>query len=496
MQLLSRVMGVHKLCVLGFYTYIIKYLTYHQLQVTLILVALAQSVHELTPPDVLTPVIRKLAQEFVHPGVGAEVIAAGINAIREVCRRQPWCMEEDLLSDLVEYKKSKDKGVATAAGGLLQLFREVNPGMLKRRDRGKAASMGLIDGQVAAYGYTKDAADGIEGLELLDEHFAAMRKEANGGISEDEPDFDEDDEAGWDNFEVESDSDSDSDSEDGWMDVSSDGDDDFDISDSDDDAPKAKKRKTSKKAAEEDEEAAEDDDDAKSVVSNATSATTEAKKISLLAQQKILTPADFALLNELRLKAAQEAVEKGGGSAAKRKLAQLEAAKRTASSEEQARFLTEAEIIGVRKHAKMTYEERMEHIQKGREGREKFGSLKGKKQKEKASSSTNREKARNKPLMMAVQWVFSLLDVYRIGILTLQLEQGCSEEEGVVARQADPSSCCHRQAEEDEALDVVVDTDRYLLASRCRVSQACICLFCHHFNLGSPVSFNILLSFP
>jgi protein SDA1 len=35
MQLLSRVMGVHKLCILGFYTYIIKYLTYHQLQVTL-----------------------------------------------------------------------------------------------------------------------------------------------------------------------------------------------------------------------------------------------------------------------------------------------------------------------------------------------------------------------------------------------------------------------------------------------------------------------------
>lgn len=394
MQLLSRVMGVHKLCVLGFYTYIIKYLTYHQLQVTLILVALAQSVHELTPPDVLTPVIRKLAQEFVHPGVGAEVIAAGINAIREVCRRQPWCMEEDLLSDLVEYKKSKDKGVATAAGGLLQLFREVNPGMLRRRDRGKTASMGLIDGQVAAYGYTKDAANGIEGLELLDEHFAAMRKEANGGISDDEAVFDEDDEEGWDNFEVESDSDSDSDG--GWVDMPSEGED-LELSDSDDDEPKAKKRKT-KADADKDED---DNDDAKSVTSTGTAAT-EAKKLSLLAQQKILTPADFALLNELRLKAAQDAVEQGGGTGAKRKLAQLEAAKRSTTVEEQSRFLTESEIIGVRKHTKMTYDERMEHIQKGREGREKFGSLKGKKTKEKASSSTNREKARNKPIMMAV----------------------------------------------------------------------------------------------
>lgn len=158
MQLLSRVMGSHKLCVLSFYTYIIRYvsmsfflarsligphnryLAYHQLQVTVILVSLAQSVHELTPPDVLTPVIRKLATEFVHPGVSAEVIAAGINAIREVCRRQPWCMEEDLLGDLIEYRKSRDKAAMIAGRSLLQLYREVNPGMLKRRERVRCVS--------------------------------------------------------------------------------------------------------------------------------------------------------------------------------------------------------------------------------------------------------------------------------------------------------------------------------------------------------------------
>ncbi|TXT12919.1 hypothetical protein VHUM_01320 [Vanrija humicola] len=397
MQLLSRVMGAHKLCVLGFYTYIIKYLTYHQLQVTLILVALAQSVHELTPPDVLTPVIRKLAQEFVHPGVGAEVIAAGINSIREVCRRQPWCMEEDLLSDLIEYKKSKDKGVATAAGGLLSLFREVNPGLLRRRDRGKTASMGLIDGQVPEFGHTKEVPDGIDGLELLEEHFKSMRKEANGGVSDDEElEIDEDDEAGWDNWDVESEEDSDSDD---WNDVSSDGED-FEISDSEDedDKPKSKKARLAKKTEEDEDE----DDDAKSVVSTATSTATEARKISLLAQQKILTPADFALLNELKLKAAQAAVEQGGGSAAKRKLAALEASKRSVGEDEQNRFLTEGEILGARKKTKQDYEERMESIRKGREGREKFGSMKGKKKKEAPSSTTNREKARNKPLMMAI----------------------------------------------------------------------------------------------
>lgn len=47
----------------------------------------------------------------------------------------------------------------------------------------------------------------------------------------------------------------------------------------------------------------------------------------------------------------------------------------------------------------------MESIKKGREGREKFGSFKGKKMKDTPSSSTNREKARNKPIMMALQYV-------------------------------------------------------------------------------------------
>ena len=141
MQLLSRVMGSHKLCILGFYTYVVKYITYHQLDIPSILAALAQSVHELTPPDTLDPVIRKIAQEFIHPGVGSEVIVAGLNTVREICRRQPWAMNEDLLGDLVSYRKSRDKTVTAAARGLLQLFRETNPSILKRRERVSSRSI-------------------------------------------------------------------------------------------------------------------------------------------------------------------------------------------------------------------------------------------------------------------------------------------------------------------------------------------------------------------
>lgn len=48
--------------------------------------------------------------------------------------------------------------------------------------------------------------------------------------------------------------------------------------------------------------------------------------------------------------------------------------------------------MGPRKKVKANYEERMESIAKGREGRDKFGSNKGKKKAEQKSSSTNKEK--------------------------------------------------------------------------------------------------------
>nr|ASF90233.1 hypothetical protein SPAR01257 [Bartheletia paradoxa] len=408
MQLLSRIMGSQKLCVLGFYSYVVKYLTHHQLQITLILVSLAQSVHDLTPPDVLVPVIRKLAQEFIHPGVSSEVVAAGLNSIREICRRQPWCMEQDLLEDLVDYKKSRDKGVAAASRGILQLFRDVNPGLLRRRERGKAASMGMKDTKPLPFGHSRDAATGIDGLELLEDHL--LEKEANANEAANPDAVNE-----WDGWDVDSE-DEDSDGN-GWTNVSDD-DGDLIIPDSDDESGKKnkgekEKKKTRKEIREEREREREkmDVDESEEEVVNpeevqkAEELAQEEKKMSTLALTKILTPADFAKLNELRLQSAKSLAESGGGSAAKRKLVELEALRRAnqgTTAEDTSMFVSESEILGARKKTKQDYAERMESIEKGREGRDKFGSHRGKQLGEKEHSSTNREKKRNKPIMMAV----------------------------------------------------------------------------------------------
>ena len=97
-------------------------------------------------------------------------------------------------------------------------------------------------------------------------------------------------------------------------------------------------------------------------------------------------------------------VEQGGGSAAKRKLASLEMIRKANSESRNTddNFISESDIVRPMKKAKADYVERMASIEKGRQGRDKFGSSKGKKKKANPSSSTNREKARNKPLMMVL----------------------------------------------------------------------------------------------
>ncbi|KAJ9476150.1 Protein SDA1 [Pseudozyma hubeiensis] len=453
MQLLSRVMGAHKLCVLSFYSYVVKYLAPHQQHITHILVSLAQSVHDQTPPDVITPVVRKLSDAFVHPGVSSEVVAAGINSIREICKRQPWAMEETLLEDLISYRRSKDKGVCAAARGLLALYREVNPAMLKKKERGKMGSLAVQEGRAAvAFGVDQDEVHGIQGIDLLEKHLEEQEKRKAEGDGDEEDEEDEEDK-GWEGWEEESEEDSDDESEGGWINVSDDDDDGvLRLSDSDDDdddetkkqkctvkerliaAREARQKKraklqrkaerqsrrdageadvpTSDSESEAEQDPASDDEPSSSTAAAAvpTDSLTaelnaEEQHISHLATTRILTPADFAKLTELRIAAAEAAIAQGGlaGNRAKRQLEELKSLKRTTNPSSS--FLDEGDILGPRKKAKATYEDRLASIEKGREDREKYGSKKGKKNKEKESSSTNREKQKTKNFqMIARSW--------------------------------------------------------------------------------------------
>ncbi len=55
--------------------------------------------------------------------------------------RCPLAMGEDLLRDLTEYKNYKNRAVVAASRSLIQLFRNVNPELLHKKDRVRVMSV-------------------------------------------------------------------------------------------------------------------------------------------------------------------------------------------------------------------------------------------------------------------------------------------------------------------------------------------------------------------
>lgn len=124
--------------------------------------------HPLVPPEETEPLIRHLANTFVTDRRPNEVLAIGLNSIREVCARSPLAMEgkEALVRDLIAYRRSKDKGVLMAARSLVTLFRAVNPGLLPKKERGRG-----VDAQRRPLGYgEEEVRHGIEGADLLQQY--------------------------------------------------------------------------------------------------------------------------------------------------------------------------------------------------------------------------------------------------------------------------------------------------------------------------------------
>ncbi|KAH0789209.1 protein SDA1 [Histomonas meleagridis] len=137
LSLLSKVINTFQLDFDQYYNWVQRFLRPSYDEITRLLAIVASSVHQLTNPDTLTDLIRYLANQFVADHLDEEIIVVGLNTIREICARNPHGMTETLISDLAMYKKSNVKGVVMAARSLIQLYREVMPDILPKRERGK-----------------------------------------------------------------------------------------------------------------------------------------------------------------------------------------------------------------------------------------------------------------------------------------------------------------------------------------------------------------------
>jgi protein SDA1 len=165
MDMISRLIGVHQLMVLNFYSFIQRYLQPHQKDVTRILLFVSQSSHDLVLPDVLETLIKHIAFNFITERNSPECMAVGLNTVREVCTRCPLAMPQDLLHDFADYKNYNNKNVSMAAKSIIQLFRLTNPAMLKNRDRGPK-TIASAELEMKEYGQS-GAKDFLPGAELL-----------------------------------------------------------------------------------------------------------------------------------------------------------------------------------------------------------------------------------------------------------------------------------------------------------------------------------------
>ncbi|KAI8918558.1 SDA1-domain-containing protein [Powellomyces hirtus] len=400
MNLVSRLIGVHKLILLGFYEYLISFLKPHQREVTAILAYAAQSSHELVPPDALALVVQAIADNFVWNNVSSEVVTAGLNGLREICARCPLAMSETLLQSLIEdYKNTREKGPMNAARSLLGLYREVNPEMLRKKDRGKSATVNLKDFKPAQYGEVK-AEDLLDGADLLQPRVKTVKKEGaaaqedgwegweEAGSDDDEEAESEDEDEGWeDAVSGEAATEKGQEGWEGWEEASLDGEEVASSSEDEDEAEEVKMETTNVVTEVVEEEVVE-----KSAIPS------PAKKQKLgLAAEKIFTDEDFRKLKKIQQIKAAERLSGLPSSTADEDL-DLDSEPDSDEDEGNADVVDVSRIMkGIKR--KDDYEARLASIKDGREGKE-YGSRKGK---DERSSKTNREKSKKtKAFMMMV----------------------------------------------------------------------------------------------
>ncbi|XP_039496275.1 protein SDA1 homolog [Drosophila santomea] len=359
LDVISRLIGIHELFLFGFYPYITRFLQPHQRQVTRVLQFAAQASHELVPGDIIEPILKTIANNFITERNSSDVMAIGLNATREICMRCPLAMGEDLLQDLAMYKTYKEKSVMMAARSLITLYREQLPALLHKKDRGRQTEA-QAERKVRAYG-EREIHDTVLGAE-------ALLKDSKTIDIESEDDTDSND-GEWVNVAH-------SDGEGGGADDDDEEDDDDNEDDDDEDEQNS-----------DDEEDEEGDNSDEGVESGEESAKVKKEKKDMkilnqkeaaqeLALTRIFTDEDFKRINAANLK-------KTVTSARKRPLEQ-----------DRAEFVKLNSIEMIYKKRKHDKESRLETVQAGRQDRERFGWKDGRVNEH--CSKTNREKRKTK----------------------------------------------------------------------------------------------------
>jgi len=410
LDVISRLIGLHQLFVFNYYPYLIRFLQPHQRDVTKMLLFSAQASHELLPPDVIEPVVNAIVNNFVTERNSSEVMAVGLNSIREICVRCPLVMNADLLRDLVEHRTSKHKSVMMAARSILQLYRVMNPELLPRKERGRPTEA-MSELHIKAYG-ALDARSYIPGAEALQENIDDIDDDQDDSSAADSDDgswedVSQSDDDGWvnvshDNSQEDADEDASEDEgegEDGWESVNGEEDESSDDDDGESSAvtgESSEKRNLSKWEKKKQKRMQSD------LKSMRKKTVAEAEDVSVMEERKtkaaavslnrILTDKDFARIDAAQVKKQVQATK----SQKKRN-----AGDDITESNNRSELVRLDDIEKIHKKRRHDKDTRLATVLEGRADREK-PTMKPKRQNPFAST-TNREKSKNKNFMMLKQ---------------------------------------------------------------------------------------------
>ncbi|XP_017887362.1 protein SDA1 homolog [Ceratina calcarata] len=419
LDVISRLIGLHNLFLLNFYPYLQRFLQPHQREVTKLLQFIAQASHELVPPDVLEPVLKTLANNFVTERNSADVMAIGLNAIREVCTRCPLVMNADLLQDLARYKHYKERSVMMAARSLITLFRVSMPELLHKKDRGRPTEA-IVTLQTPKYGQVS-ATDFVPGAEVLLNNDTQEVIDINVDNDEDDDqwiDVNSGDEDGNNDEEEEEEEDYDEDDS-GDSDDSENIDDDKDGSDNENEENRndviesnkceETEIKTGDKIESELSKTNTKADDTTNENLNKKLSKIEKKRLKLKKQEEAKQKKKEAKTSEKREKATlvsnerlltDEDFMKIDAELAKQQVTYTKRSlKRPHPSDaERGDFVKLTDIENIYKKRKHDKQARIESVKKGQEGRERFGYKDGRQNP--LCSKTNREKRKTKAFQM------------------------------------------------------------------------------------------------
>ncbi|KAK2197513.1 bifunctional SDA1 domain/Sda1 [Babesia duncani] len=143
LHLTSVLIARHGLLVPNFYTFLIKYAFPKQKLVTKILAIAAQAVHPQVPSEFLQPLVKQLVDQFISDDREDEVIAVGINTVREMAAKFSQVLDGDSLAQVLQVR-SKAKPVTMALKSLINLYRQVAPELLHPSMRGKEAGTKVV----------------------------------------------------------------------------------------------------------------------------------------------------------------------------------------------------------------------------------------------------------------------------------------------------------------------------------------------------------------